>query len=177
MIRLYVGSYEEAGTIKYAIYDDRNDEHNIYSENWNKQVFDTEDEACAKLASLEDERAREDQAIPFSLDDAMKYAESHYWKFASTYAKTAPHEYCIKSWLVEEDQLLYERFVATMKTNSVVGFFYGHKNDYLILGKHYYWYMPLPDNLPVDLINRTTVDNLEFRDGAYYYKGNAQCDK
>ncbi len=51
--------------------------------------------------------------------------------------------------------------------NNLVGYFYGHKNDYLILGKHYYWFIPLPDNLAVDLINRTTTDNLEYRDGAY----------
>ena len=37
--------------------------------------------------------------------------------------------------------------------------------------EHYYWYMPLPDNLAVDLINRTTTDHPEYRDGAYYYKG------
>ena len=58
-----------------------------------------------------------------------------------------------------------------MKANSVVGYFYGHKNDYLILGDHYYWYMPVAENMPVDLINRTTTDNLEYRNGAYYYIG------
>ncbi len=176
MTKLYVSAYDD-NTSKYVIYDDRNSGHNVYSENWKKLIFDSESEAKAKLSALEAERAREDKAVPFTLEAAQKYAESHYWRFASTYAKTAPHEYCIKSWLVEEDQLLYERFVATMKANSVVGYFYGHKNDYLILGDHYYWFMPLPDNLAADLINRTTVDNLEFRDGAYYYKGNGQSAK
>jgi len=176
VVRLYVSVYEEDNS-KYAIYDDRNNAHNVYSEHWNKMIFDTKEEADAKLAALEVERAREDKATPFTLEDAKKYAESHYWKFASTYAKTAPHEYCIKSWLVDEDKLLYERFVATMKANSVVGYFYGHKNDYLILGDHYYWFMPLPENLAVDLINRTTTDNLEYRDGAYYYKGKNPTDK
>ena len=40
------------------------------------------------------------------------------------------------------------------------------------LGDHYYWYMLdcYPENLAVDLINRTTTDYLEYRDGAYYYK-------
>ena len=53
-----------------------------------------------------------------------------------------------------------------------MGYFYGHKNNYLILGDHYYWYMIdyYPENLAVDLINRTTTDFLEYRDGAYYYK-------
>ena len=170
MTKLYVSVYaEDRG--KFAIYDDRNNSHNVYGENWKPLIFDSEEEAQAKLAMLEAERSREENAIPFSLEEAKKYAESHYWKFASTYAKTAPHEYLIKSWLVDEDKLLFERFVATMRANSVVGYFYGHKNDYLILGDHYYWYMPLPDNLAADLINRTTTDNLEYLDGAYYYKG------
>ena len=57
-----------------------------------------------------------------------------------------------------------------MRANSVIGYFYGHKNDYLILGDHYYWYMPTPENMAIDLINRTTTYYLEYRDGAYYYK-------
>lgn len=27
-----------------------------------------------------------------------------------------------------------------------------------------------PENMAVDLINRTSTDYLEYRDGAYYYK-------
>ena len=46
----------------------------------------------------------------------------------------------MKKWLVEEDELLYERFVATIRKESVVGYFYEHENNYLILGDHYYWY-------------------------------------
>lgn len=167
MSKLYVSSFEDKGVLRYGIFLD----------DWKKSMyssFDTEEEARANLEQTEKEREREKKAVPFSLEDAERYAESHYWKFAITYAKTAPHEYCIKNWLVEEDKLLYERFVATMRANSVVGYFYGHKNDYLILGKHYYWYMGTPENMPVTLINRTTVDYLEFRDGAYYYKPREQ---
>ena len=168
MTMLIISTYVDNDTIKYGLfYDDSGDP---YKENWTPVLFDSEEEAKKKLAALESERAREDGATPFSLEEAQKYAESHYWKFASTYAKSAPHEYCMKKWLAEEDQLLYERFVATIKTHSVVGYFYGHKNNYLILGDHYYWFMPVPDNLAVDLINRTTTDCLEYRHGAYYYK-------
>lgn len=80
-------------------------------------------------------------------------------------------QHLMSVWLVKEDKLLFERFVATIKANSVVGYFYGHKNDYLILGDHYYWFMPEPENRAVGLINRTTTDYLEYRDEAYYYKG------
>ena len=169
MSRIYVSTYEENGVIRYALYDDGG-ENTLFTDNFDPVILDTREEAEARLAAYEAERSREEAAVPFTLEEAKKYAESHYWKFASTYAKTAPHEYCIKRWLVEEDKLLYERFVATMRANSVVGYFYGHKNDYLILGDHYYWYMSTPENMPVDLINRTTTDYLEYRDGAYYYK-------
>ena len=47
-----------------------------------------------------------------------------------------------------------------MKKNSVVGYFYGHENKYYILGNYYYWFMGQHDNMAVDLINRTTVDNI-----------------
>ncbi|SEW38353.1 hypothetical protein SAMN05216413_2637 [Ruminococcaceae bacterium KH2T8] len=170
MSKIYVSTYEDNGITRYAIYDGRY-ENQLYTEDFKPVIFDKEEEALARLAAYEEERKREDAALPFTLEEAQKYAESHYWKFASTYAKTAPHEYCIKKWLVDEDKLLYERFVATMKANFVIGYFYNHKNEYCILGDHYYWFGTLPDNLAVDLINRTTTDYLELKDGIYYYKG------
>lgn len=169
MSRLYVSTFEDNGIVKYGIYNSQYE--CLHQECFKPVVYDSLEEAQAKLSAYEEERAREESALPFSLEEAEKYAESHYWKYASSYAKTAPHEYCVKSWLVDEDKLLYERFVATIRTQSVVGYFYGHKNDYLILGKHYYWFMPGPDNYAVDLINRTTTDYLEYRDDAYHYKG------
>lgn len=170
MPKLYVGTCEDSGDKKYCLYDDRKNPPEIYTEDWKPLIYSSEDEAKDKLHMLESERMRENSAVPFSLEEAKMYAESHFWKFASTYAKTAPHEYLMKRWLVEEDRLLYERFVATIRKEAVAGYFYEHENYYLILGDHYYWYMPLPDNLAVDLINRTTTDYLEYRDGAYHYK-------
>ncbi len=170
MSKLKVSSIDENGITKFGLCDDCSGE--VHHEDFKPVVFDTIEEAEARLRECENESAREKNAQPFSLEEAKKYAESHYWKFASTYAKTAPHEYCIKRWLVEEDQLLYERFVATMRAHSVIGYFHGHQNMYLILDGHYYWYMPGPDNVAVDLINRTTTDSLEYRDGAYHYKEN-----
>ncbi len=170
MSELYVGVVDNNGLKKYGLYDNRKKMPELYSEDWKPVIFETEDEAKSKLEALEKERLRENEAVPFSPEEARLYAESHYWKIASTYAKTAPHEYLMKKWLVEEDKLLYERFVATIKKDSIVAYFYEHENNYLILGDHYYWFMPLPENLAVDLINRTTIDYLEYRDGAYHYK-------
>lgn len=153
------------------LYRDQNGVEQPHKENWKHVVFETEEEAVAKLDALASEREREDNAEPLTLEEAKAFAESHEWRFAKTYAKTAPHEYLVKNWLTDEDKLLYERFVQTIKHKSVVGYFYGHKNDYLILDDHYYWFMGQYDNMAVDLINRTTTDYLEYRDGAYYYKG------
>ena len=171
MSKVFVSEFEENGRTRWGLfYEDRKGARQHLTESFKSLTFDTEAEAQKKLDGIEAERRSEDSAVPFSLEEAKAFAESHKWKFATTYAKKAPHEYLVKKWLSEEDRLLFERLVQTINENSVVGYFYGHKNDYLILGDHYYWYMDCPENLAVDLINRTTTDYLEYRDGAYYYK-------
>lgn len=171
MSKLYVLSYEENKITKWGLfYDDEQGQHHL-TENFKLLIFNTKDEAEARLVEYEIERRSENMAVAFSIEEAKNFAESHRWKFASTYAKTAPHEYLIKKWLSEEDRLQFERLVQTINKESVIGYFYGHKNNYLILGNYYYWYMPCyPENMAVDLINRTTIDFLEYRDGTYYYK-------
>ena len=168
---LFVSNYEDNGMIRWGLfYDDEKGRHHL-TEDFKLLMYDKEEDAQKKLESMEAERRSEDAAIAFTLEEAKAFADAHKWKFASTYAKSAPHEYLVKKWLSEEDRLLFERLVQTINTQSVIGYFYGHKNNYLILGNHYYWYMPFySDNTAVDLINRTTTDYLEYRDGAYYYK-------
>lgn len=169
--KVYISAFEERGMTRWGLfYEDNNGDKKALTEDFKPVVFDTEAEAKAKLNTIEAERSSEDAAEAFSLEEAQAFAESHKWKFATTYAKTAPHEYLVKKWLSEEDRLQFERLVQTINEHAVVGYFHGHPNNYLILGDHYYWYMDYPDNLAVDLINRTTTDYLEYRDGAYYYK-------
>lgn len=173
MSKVYIAPFDDNGISRWGLYykDSKEIEHPL-NEDFKHVTFDKKEDAENKLMAIESERASEDAAVALSLEDAKTFAESHSWKFATTYAKTAPHEYLVKKWLSEEDRLLFERLVQTINKDSVVGYFYGHKNNYLILGDHYYWYMVdcYPENLAVDLINRTTTDYLEFRDGAYYYK-------
>ncbi len=173
MSKIHIEKIEDNGITKWGLfYTDTRGKLQHLTEDFKPLVFETESAAQARLRAMEAERRREDAAIPFSPEEARAFCESHSWKFATTYAKTAPHEYLVKKWLSEEDRHLFERLVQTIHTESVVGYFYGHKNNYLILGDHYYWYMKdfYPENLAVDLINRTTTDYLEYRDGAYYYK-------
>lgn len=172
MSKVYMMSYEDDGKTRWGLfYDDAYGNSRHLTEDFKDVVFETEKEAKEKLDFIEKERESEDAAEAFSPEDAQGFAEAHKWKFATTYAKTAPHEYLIKKWLSDEDKRLFERLVQTINRDAVVGYFYSHKNNYLILGDYYYWYMDYPENMAVDLINRTYTKYLEIRDGVYYYKG------
>ncbi len=169
--KVYISIFEENGETRWGLfYEDNNGDKKALTEDFKPIVFNSEADAKVKLHAIEDERESENAAEPFTLEEAQLFVERHKCKFATTYAKTAPHEYLVKKWLDEEEQLQFERFVQTINEHSVLGYFHGHPNNYLILGDHYYWYMDYPDNMAVDLINRTTIDHLEYRDGAYYYK-------
>ncbi len=171
MSNIYISSFDAGHFRKWGLfYDDLRGNRQKLTENFKHLTFDTEQEAKERLKEIEQERVREDSAVAFPAEEAKAFAEQFKWKYATTYAKTAPHEYLVKSWLSEDDKLRYERFVKTIKAKAVVGFFYEHKNNYLILGDYYYWFMYTPDNMAVDLINRTTTNYLEYRDGAYHYK-------
>ncbi len=156
---------------KWGLFYDDNGIRTPLTEDFKPVIYGSKAEVEAKLAAMDAEKFRENSAVEFTLEEAEAFAENHEWKFATTYANSAPHEYLVKRWLDEEDKQLFERLVKTIDRCAVEGYFYEHKNNYLILGNHYYWYMPCyPDNMAVDLINRTTTDYLEFRDGAYHYK-------
>ena len=171
MAKVYVSSFDDNGICRWGLfYQDAKGIVKHLTEDFKKLSFDSEDEAEIKLRRIEAEKRSEDSAIAFSLEEADSFVGKHSWKFATTYASTAPHEYLVKKRLSEENQLLFERLIQTINKCAVVGYFYGHKNMYLILGDKYYWYMDYPENMAVDLINRTTIDFLEYRDGAYYYK-------
>ncbi len=170
MSALYVSQFTDNGIERWGLFYKNDQGIRHLTEDFMPVSFDSKETADKKLRCMEEERRSEDLAAAFSIDEAKVFAESHKWKYASTYAKTAPHEYLVKKWLPEEDRKQFERLVQTINKDHVVGYFYGHENKYLILGNYYYWYMPVyPDNMAVDLINRTTTDYLEYRDGAYYY--------
>ena len=104
-------------------YDDKTGERKAHKENWKVVCFKTEKEAEEWLAAVEAERKREDEAKPFTMEEAEAFVKKHEWTFATTYAKTAPHEYLVKARLSESQKKQYERFVATMKANSVEAYF------------------------------------------------------
>lgn len=121
---------------------------------------------------LMDERKREDEAIPFTMDEAQAFIDKWQCKkiFAKTYANTCPHSYYMKNYFPSYAWPDFERFVATCKKYQEDGRFYGTKRKYFILGKEYYWDITL-NNLSVNLINCAGIESLEIRDGMLYYKG------
>ena len=142
MTKLYISPYLDGACNRWGLFYGDEKDVQLLKEDFKPVVFDTEDQAKAKLEAMEIERLSEKSAIPFSVEEAKAFAERHKWKFATTYAKTAPHEYLIKKWLSNKDRKQFERLVQAINKDSVIGYFYGHENRYLILGDYYYWYMP-----------------------------------
>ena len=121
MSKIHIEKFEDNGITKWGLfYTDTRGKQQHLTEDFKPLVFETESAAQARLSAMEAERRREDAAIPFSPEEARTFCESHPWKFATTYAKTAPHEYLVKKWLSEEDRLLFERLVQTIHTESCV---------------------------------------------------------
>lgn len=80
-----------------------------------------------------------------------KYIDSVKWRFAKTYAETAPHEYTVRSWAPwKEDQ--FEHFVEFIRKHGVEEKFYSSTFTYWYHGPHKYWTMGNP-------VNETTVIN------------------
>ena len=121
MGRIYISSCNDSEMEKWGLfYDNSRGVAQHLTEDFKDLIFDSKSEAETKLELIESERRSEDAAVPFSRDEARAFCESHQWKFAKTYAKTAPHEYLVKKWLSEEDRLLFERLVQTIHTESCV---------------------------------------------------------
>ncbi|MBR6172828.1 MAG: hypothetical protein IKQ49_06610 [Eubacterium sp.] len=133
MSRIYVSGFLDGVGIKWGLFftDIKGNKQHL-TVKFKQIIYDSEQEAKEKLDAIEAERRREDSATAFSLEEARTFAERIKWKYATTYAKTAPHEYIVKKRLSEDDRSLFERFVQTINANAVVGYFYGHKNNYLI---------------------------------------------
>lgn len=69
MTKLIISAYEDDHAVKYGLFCD--DTGDLYQEDWQPVLFESEDEARQKLSALESERSRENVAIPFSLDESF----------------------------------------------------------------------------------------------------------
>lgn len=96
------------------------------------------------------------------MDEIIEFLEKQEWIFAKTYAKTAPHEYCLKEKVVgsEDDFVKACRYILE---NGFEGHWYGkYPNKYIYANGRVYWTMhPVAEE--VILINRSKTSD-------YYYK-------
>ncbi len=81
-----------------------------------------------------------------------------HWIFAKTYAKTAPHEYCLREdknrGNVSAADILF--FAECIRDYGYKELFYSHMQTYLDIDDHKYWSMdPTPEE--TDLINRAPL--------------------
>ena len=73
MSEVYVSSFDDNGITKYGLFVSGDDNPEPYKVDWKHVVYDTRDEADSKLKSIEAEKAREDTAVPFSLEVIFLY--------------------------------------------------------------------------------------------------------
>ena len=72
------------------------------------------------------------------------------WNWAKTYAKTAPHWYCVREEFA--DDATFDAVVAHMRENARIEHFWGRPFHYFYHGGFKYWTMGNP-------INETTIIN------------------
>lgn len=172
MSKIYISSFiDDYGQFKYGLAYYWNGKEYYLKEHGRELIYSDMEDAVNKMNVYLKIREREDHAVPMTVEEAKSFVGYFNWRFATSYANTAPHEYLIKEKLVYDNQLLFERFVALIKRDCEEGYFYSNKNKYYILGNHYYWLSGY-DNMPVDLINRAKVSQLQIKDGKLYYGGN-----
>ena len=90
------------------------------------------------------------------LNEVRDFLNKQRWIFAKTYAKKAPHEYCLLSQVngTKEEYIEVARYIFE---NGVTMSYWGHERKYLFLDGRMYWSMdPTPE--ATDLINRCNND-------------------
>lgn len=100
--------------------------------------------------------------------DIREFVNKQFWRFASTYAKKAPHEYIIR----HKSEGTDEEFLSLahcIEKYGMVMWFWNRPNKYLYLDGKYYWTMSTQMdssgkivfnyNDPAMVINRSNADD------------------
>jgi hypothetical protein len=69
-------------------------------------------------------------------EDLLTRIENQQWKFAKTYAKTAPHEYIVDGWNIE----LFNEICHLIDTDGYEEMFYDKPFIYYNIGEFKYWH-------------------------------------
>ena len=78
------------------------------------------------------------------------------WRFAKTYAKTAPHEYTIRRWRKDLNGE-FDFFIDLIRQKGYDGRFWGVAYRYLEFEEYKYWFCADEDGT-VSIINREPLD-------------------
>ena len=80
--------------------------------------------------------------------DLLTRIENQQWKFADTYAETAPHEYILNKWNIE----LFKEICQLINTDGYEEMFYGKPFRYYNIGEFKYWHYDT-------ILNRCKIGN------------------
>lgn len=83
------------------------------------------------------------------------FVKSNRWKFATTYATTAPHEYVVRGWMANVD---FNKMVRLTRKYGVMEKFSTRLHPYLYLDGWKYWTMGSPVH-KTTVINRANADD------------------
>ncbi len=76
------------------------------------------------------------------------------WNWATTYAKFAPHYYCVRQEF--KDDAIFDEVVQYIRDNSLTAFFHGKKFQYCFHNGWKYWTMGNPIE-QTRIINRAKI--------------------
>ena len=82
------------------------------------------------------------------LKDLLTRIKNQKWKFAKTYAKTAPHEYIVDEWNIE----LFKEICHLIDTEGYEEKFYDKTFRYYNIGEFKYWHYET-------ILNRCPIGN------------------
>jgi len=114
------------------------------------------------------------------LDEAnmLWFVENVSWRFAKTYAKTAPHEYVVKDKLGDPNlEKMFEQVIVFIRGNGFLAYYKGFIDKYYVLGDYYYWTMEgyyEARNIPlegVEILNRARRDDYVLFNNEWLWKG------
>ncbi len=86
----------------------------------------------------------------------IEFVKNVSWRYAKTYAKKAPHEYVVKTYLDEEEQKLFEELAIYIRENGYTKYFFSKAFIYLDIGNYSFWTYgdPIPDTI---ILNRAEI--------------------
>ena len=92
---------------------------------------------------------------------ALDFIRRRRWQEAVTYRETAPHEYTVRTWVLDErGSADFDQFVILIRRFGYADFYYQIRHLYWAVDEFKYWTMGWPVS-ETTVINRARVDAVE----------------